>query len=78
MIGGGGNQISSRKQTVITIDADDTLDSLVTKINNESPELTAAVINDGSSFNAFRLSLTSRIWRSAGHISSTQGIWIWV
>ncbi len=64
--GGGSQEISSRKQTVITIDADDTLDSLVTKINNESPELTAAVINDGSSFNAFRLSLTSRESGSAG------------
>jgi flagellar hook-associated protein 2 len=67
VVGGGGNQeISSRKQTVITIDADDTLDTLVEKINSESPELTAAVINDGSSFNAFRLSLTSRESGAAG------------
>jgi len=76
VVGGGGNQeISSRKQTVITIDADDTLDTLVEKINGESPELTAAVINDGSSFNAFRLSLTSRESGSAGeYLIDTGGL----
>ncbi len=69
VLGGGGSQeISSRKQTVITVDADDTLDSLVTKINSGSSELTATVINDGSSFNAFRLSLTSRESGTGGRL----------
>ncbi|MHC4880791.1 MAG: flagellar filament capping protein FliD, partial [Planctomycetota bacterium] len=61
VVGGGGSQeISSRQRTVITIDAEDTLDSLVSKINSDSTELTAGIVNDGSSFNAFRLTLTSR------------------
>jgi flagellar hook-associated protein 2 len=76
VIGGSGSQeVTSRKQTVITIDADDTLDSLVARINDESSELTATVINDGSSFNAFRLSLTSRESGSNGRfVIDTGGV----
>ena len=58
--GTGGNQeISAQDQTVITIDADDTLDTLVTKINAAEIGVSAGVFNDGSAFNSFRLSLTS-------------------
>ncbi|MBI1309941.1 flagellar filament capping protein FliD [bacterium] len=67
VVGGGGSQeISSRQRTVIDVSADDTLDSLVSKINSTSNDLSASVVNDGSSFNAFRLTLTSRTSGSAG------------
>jgi flagellar hook-associated protein 2 len=56
---GGNEEISARNQTVITIDAEDTLDTLVTKINDANLGVNAGVFNDGSAFNAFRLSLTS-------------------
>jgi flagellar hook-associated protein 2 len=60
VVGSGGNQeISAQDQTVITIDEDDTLDSLVTKINDANVGVSAGVFNDGSAFNSFRLSLTS-------------------
>ena len=60
VVGTGGNQeISAQDQTVITIDAEDTLDTLVTKINDAGIGVSAGVFNDGSAFNSFRLSLTS-------------------
>lgn len=74
VVGSGGNQeISARDQTVITIDADDTLDSLVTKINDAELGVSAGVINDGSAFNAFRLSLTSEKTGTAGKFTIDSG-----
>lgn len=74
VVGGGGNQeISGRDQTVITVDSDDTLDSLVTKINDANVGLGAGVVNDGSSFNAFRLSLTSEQSGSTGEFVVDSG-----
>ena len=67
VVGAGGNQeISAQDQTVITIDADDTLDTLVTKINDAKVGVSAGVFNDGSAFNSFRLSLTSGNSGTAG------------
>lgn len=67
VVGSGGNQeISAQDQTVITIEADDTLDSLVTKINDAKIGVSAGVFNDGSAFNSFRLSLTSDDSGSSG------------
>jgi len=66
--GGGSQQIHSRKQTVITVDENDTLDSLVTKIGAQSSTLVASVVNDGSTFNSFRLSLSSKQAGSAGRV----------
>jgi flagellar hook-associated protein 2 len=60
VVGTGGNQgISAQDQAVITIEADDTLDTLVTKIKDANIGVSAGVFNDGSAFNPFRLSLTS-------------------
>ena len=60
VVGTGGNQeISAQDQAVVTIEADDTLDTLVTKINEAKIGVSAGVFNDGSAFNPFRLSLTS-------------------
>ncbi|MGZ0165402.1 MAG: flagellar filament capping protein FliD [Planctomycetales bacterium] len=67
VVGSGGNQeISAQDQAVITIDADDTLDTLVTKINDAKIGVSAGVINDGSAFNSFRLSLSSDDSGTAG------------
>ncbi|MDA1158269.1 MAG: flagellar filament capping protein FliD [Planctomycetota bacterium] len=67
VVGSGGNQeISARDQTVITIDADDTLKTLVDKINDADIGVSAGFFNDGSAFNSFRLSLTSGNSGAAG------------
>jgi flagellar hook-associated protein 2 len=59
-VGTSGNQeISGQAQTVIEVEATDTLDSLVTKINDAGVGISASIVNDGSAFNSFRLSLTS-------------------
>lgn len=74
VVGSGGNQeISAQDQAVITIDADGTLDSLVTKINDAGIGVSAGVLNDGSAFNSFRLSLTSTDTGSAGRFTIDSG-----
>jgi flagellar hook-associated protein 2 len=74
VVGGSGNQeISAQDQTVITIDADDTLDTLITKINDATLGVSAGVINDGSAFNSFRLSLTSDNSGSDGQFTIDSG-----
>ena len=74
VVGTGGNQeISAQDQAVITIDADDTLDTLVTKINDANVGVSAGVFNDGSAFNSFRLSLTSGNSGTAGSFTIDDG-----
>ncbi|MDA1162337.1 MAG: flagellar filament capping protein FliD [Planctomycetota bacterium] len=74
VVGASGNQeISAQDQTVITIDADDTLDTLVTKINDAGIGVNAGVLNDGSAFNSFRLSLTSNTSGSDGSVTIDSG-----
>jgi flagellar hook-associated protein 2 len=74
VVGSGGNQeISAQDQTVISIDADDTLTTLVKKINDGKVGVKAGVVNDGSAFNAFRLSLTSDSSGSAGRFTIDSG-----
>jgi flagellar hook-associated protein 2 len=74
VVGGSGNQeISAQDQTVITIDADDTLDTLVTKINDAGIGVNAGILNDGSAFNSFRLSLTSNTSGSEGRFTIDSG-----
>ena len=54
IVGAGGSQeISAQDQTAITIEADDTLDTLVTKINDAKIGISTGVFNDGSTFNSF-------------------------
>lgn len=55
----GKQRITSRFVTQIQIDADDTLDDLVTKINESGGKINASTFNDGSTFNPVRLSLTN-------------------
>jgi flagellar hook-associated protein 2 len=74
VVGSGGNQeISAQDQTVIAVDADDTLDTLVTKINDANVGVSAGVFNDGSAFNSFRLSLTSGTTGSDGSFTIDSG-----
>ncbi|MEX0703572.1 MAG: flagellar filament capping protein FliD [Planctomycetales bacterium] len=62
--GDGKLRIASRQATIVEIDADDTLDDLVSKINDAGGLVAAAVIDDGSAFASKRLSLVST---SSGH-----------
>jgi len=55
----GKSRISSREAMVLEIDATDTLQSIVEKINNSTGHVQAAIVNDGSSFTPHRLTLTS-------------------
>lgn len=74
VVGAGGKQeISAQDQTVITIEADDTLDTLVTKINDAKIGVSAGVFNDGSAFNPFRLSLTSDDSGTSGSFTIDDG-----
>jgi len=57
--GDGAQRVSSRKVTLIDIEATDTLDDLVTKLNGAGSAVKASVFDDGSSFNSKRLSITS-------------------
>ena len=74
IVGAGGSQeISAQDQTAITIEADDTLDTLVTKINDAKIGISAGVFNDGSAFNSFRLSLTSDNSGTSGSFTIDDG-----
>jgi len=69
----GKSRISSRLATVIDVDADDTLDDLVTKINQAGRAVTATVIDDGSAFNSKRLSLIANESGSAASLVIDDG-----
>ncbi|HID22625.1 MAG TPA: hypothetical protein EYP14_09515 [Planctomycetaceae bacterium] len=69
----GNQQISSRRATVVDVDADDTLNDLVQKINDAGTDVTASVVNDGSAFNAFRLVLQSNRSGVAGRFAVDSG-----
>ncbi|GAB4139222.1 MAG: hypothetical protein Tsb009_08010 [Planctomycetaceae bacterium] len=59
-VGSDGKQrVTSRLATVVNVQAGDTLDDVVQKINDSSGFVSASVFNDGSAFNSFRLKLTA-------------------
>lgn len=64
----GDYRIDSRRTTIVNISATDTLDDLVSKINENGAFVTASVFNDGSAFNSSRLALTSKISGSQGRV----------
>lgn len=53
------NVLDGANDATITLDATDTLTSLVTKVNNAKIGVSASILNDGSSSNPYRLSLAS-------------------
>jgi len=57
---GAENFIDGSRETVVTFDPTDTLEDAVRKINEAGAPATATILNDGSSGNAFRISLTAR------------------
>ncbi|MCA9113908.1 MAG: flagellar filament capping protein FliD [Planctomycetaceae bacterium] len=58
VVGSSGKQeISSRLAAVIEVDADDTLNDVVEKLNASASFLTAKVIDDGSAFSSKRIDL---------------------
>ncbi len=74
VVGGDGKQrVSSRKVTQVDIDATDTLDDLVTKLNNAGGLVNVSVFDDGSSFNSTRLSLTAASSGKAGRMLIDDG-----
>lgn len=73
--GNGNQRVVSRLTTEVQVTAEDTLETIVTKINAADSGLTAAVINDGSSLNPNRLVLNSdRAGLEGALIVDTQGI----
>ena len=62
---GSGAAADGSYERVVTFDADDTLDDVVSKINLEGVGVTASVINDGGA-NPFRISFSSQFSGTAG------------
>lgn len=56
---GADNYLDGSFEHTVTLEADDTLQDIVTKVNQNSIGVRASVINDGSSTAPFRLSFTS-------------------
>ena len=68
------NFINGSSETTIEFDASDTLDDIVTKINNADAGVAVTVINDQSSSTPYRLSIVSRRSGTAGRFTlDTQG-----
>ncbi|HEY0008626.1 MAG TPA: flagellar filament capping protein FliD, partial [Tepidisphaeraceae bacterium] len=63
-----GTTLDGTREKKITIDADDTLADVQTKINDLSHGLGASIINDGSGSAPFRLSLNARNSGMAGRM----------
>lgn len=71
----GTNSIDGSFEIRIDIDADDTLQDLVTKINDAGVNVSAAIVNHGGSTNPFGLSLTSNISGRRGEmVINVEGI----
>ncbi len=71
--GDGTSRISSRLATIVEVQATDTLDDLVQKINAAGAFVTAGTFDDGSAFNSKRLSLTATTSGDAGRLVIDDG-----
>ncbi len=60
--------IDGRTTFNIEVDADDTLDDLISKINDANANVTAAKLNSGGSVNPFHLTLTSQVSGKRGEL----------
>lgn len=65
---GASNKLDGSYERKITLDATDTLATIATKINSAGAGISAAVINDGSGANPFRLSFTANATGTAGRM----------
>jgi len=61
-------RLSSRRVAQIKIEADDTLDDLVTKLNATGSMVSASTFDDGSTFNSTRLSLSAKTGGADGRL----------
>ena len=69
-VGSDGKQrISSRFATVVDVEAGDTLNDVVNKINEATGYASASVFNDGSAFNAHRLLIAANENGRAGRLA---------
>lgn len=68
-----GQAIDGSFKKTITVDGNDTLDSLALKINNANIGVNAAVINDGSAGAPYRLSLSSETSGTGGAFTLDDG-----
>ena len=66
--GSGQQAIISRNAIVVDVTSTDTLENVVTKIKAQGAFANASIINDGSSFNANRLSISSALSGKAGNL----------
>ncbi len=71
---GADNKLNGTLEQTVTFDADDTLDDMITKINDAGVGVDATVIRDGGGIAPFRISLSSeRSGRSGRFIIDTNG-----
>ncbi|MDX2131665.1 MAG: flagellar filament capping protein FliD [Planctomycetota bacterium] len=70
---GGANALNGTFERVVSFSAADTLDQVVTKLNQANAGVTAAIVRDGSSSAPFRLSLTSGNAGTAGRFIIDSG-----
>jgi flagellar hook-associated protein 2 len=64
----GENFIDGSFETRVDIDADDTLDDVVFKLQEAGAPVTASIINDGGSYNPYRLTITSNHTGTQGEL----------
>lgn len=64
----GNGYLDGSFEVLIDIDASDSLEDIAAKINDSSVAMNAAIVNDGSGVNPYRLSLTSTRTGSAGRL----------
>jgi len=68
-----GTVLDGSFATSVQIDADDTLNDLIEKINAAGAGVTASVINDGTGLTPYRLQLTSNTTGRAGVVAFSTG-----
>lgn len=66
--GDGFERIAGRQASVITVEAEDTLENIVGKINALADHATATLVDDGSAFNSVHLRVDSRYGGKAGSL----------
>lgn len=62
------NYIDGAYEKIVTLNATDTLDDVISAINNAGILATATLINDGGRSNPYHLSITSKLTGSAGDL----------
>jgi len=62
------NFINGSYEKTVTLEATDTLNDVISAINNADINVTATLINDGTGINSYHLSLTSDLTGSAGEM----------